>query len=158
MPTTEFLERVDSYISGQRSRVYSTAKVCECMSYSLRTKKLLDERLRQVRQTFPQYLLQFIAERGLDEVEVYKRANLDRRIFSKLRNGANYMPSKRTVLLIALAMELPLDEVEDLLYRAGYALSEYSRKDVIIQFFFEERIYDLFLLNETLDHYGYKPL
>ena len=128
------------------------------MSYSLRTKKLLDERLRQVRQTFPQYLLQFIAERGLDEVEVYKRANLDRRIFSKLRNGANYMPSKRTVLLIALAMELPLDEVEDLLYRAGYSLSEYSRKDVIIQFFFEERIYDLFLLNETLDHYGYKPL
>ncbi len=115
MPTTEFLERVDSYISGQRSRVYSTAKVCECMSYSLRTKKLLDERLRQVRQTFPQYLLQFIAERGLDEVE-------------------------------------------DLLYRAGYSLSEYSRKDVIIQFFFEERIYDLFLLNETLDHYGYKPL
>lgn len=120
MPTTEFLERVDLYISGQRSHVYSTVEDCECMSYSLRTKKLLDERLRQVRQTFPQYLLQFIAERGLDEVEVYKRANLDRRIFSKLRNGANYMPSKRTVLLIALAMELPLDE--------------------------------------TLDHYGYKPL
>ena len=156
MPTTEFLERVDSYINGQRSHVYSTVEDCECMIFS--SKKLLDERLRQVRQTFPQYLLQFIAERGLDEVEVYKRANLDRRIFSKLRNGANYMPSKRTVLLIALAMELPLDEVEDLLYRAGYSLSEYSRKDVIIQFFFEERIYDLFLLNETLDHYGYKPL
>ena len=118
----------------------------------------VEERLRLLKLTFPQYLLNFIAERGLNEVDVYKRANLDRRIFSKLRNQKGYMPRKRTIIAIALAMELTLDEAQNLLERGGYSLSEYSKEDVIIAFCFDNKICDLFTVNEALDHYGFKPI
>lgn len=121
-------------------------------------KAKLADRLKLLKLTFPQYLLNFIAERGLDEVDVYKRANLDRRIFSKLRNQKGYMPRKRTIIAIAFAMELTLDEAQKLLERGGYYLSEYSKEDVIIAFCFDNKIYDLFTVNEALDHYGFKPI
>lgn len=118
----------------------------------------LAERLKQLKETFPQYLLNFIAERGLNEVDIYKRANLNRQIFSKLRRQKGYMPRKRTILAIAFAMELTLNETQDLLERGGYSLSEYSKQDVIISFFFENQIYDFFEVNEALYHFGFKPL
>ena len=118
----------------------------------------VEERLRRIKETFPKYLLDFIAARGLNEVDVYKRANLDRRIFSKLRNQKGYMPRKRTIIAIAFAMELTLDEAQNLLERGGYSLSEYSKEDVIIAFCFDNKIYDLFTVNEALDHYGFKPI
>lgn len=150
MLTEEFIKRIESYL-----KKFFQSPPHVCCSIDI---KRLEERLRLIRETFPQYLLNFIAEHGLSEVDVYKKAKLDRRIFSKLRNVKDYMPGKRTILLIAFAMELNLDEAEDLLSKAGYSLSRYSKEDVIIKFFFENQIYDLFIVNEVLDHYGFKPL
>ena len=121
-------------------------------------KAKLAERLKQLKETFPQYLLNFIAERGLNEVDVYKRARLSRQIFSKLRTQKGYMPRKRTIIAIAFAMELTLDEAQDLLERGGYSLSPSIKEDVIISFFFENKIYDFFEINEALYHFGFKPL
>ena len=164
MLTENLRARIESYINEhRRTREKFKARLKElsskgalCINYP--SKEKIEERLRRIKATFPQYLLNFIAERGFDEIDVYKRAHLDRRIFSKLRNQKDYMPSKRTVLLIIFAMELPLDEALRLLGKGGYSLSELSRKDVIIKFFLENQIYDLFLVNEVLDHYGFKPL
>ena len=94
----------------------------------------------------------------MTEVEVYKKAHLDRRIFSKLRNDRSYKPSKRTILAIAFAMELNIDEAKELLENGGYYLGNFYKFDLIMIFLFENKIYDLFLVNEILDHYGYGTL
>lgn len=108
--------------------------------------------------TFSNYLRKLIEKKGLTEVEVYKKVNLDRRVFSKLRRDRNYSPSERTIWAIAFSLELTLEETEELLHEGGYAFSEYKKEDLIIKFFFENKIYDLFTINEILDYYGFKPL
>ena len=150
MLTKELLKQLDLYVK-QNLREYP--HICARIDF-----EALEKELRRIKETFPQYLLNFIAERGLDEVEVYKRANLDRRFFSKLRREKGYMPSKRTLIAIAFGLELSLDEAEDLLDRAGYSFSPYDTEDVIAKFFFEQGIHDLFEVNEALDRYGCKIL
>ena len=102
---------------------------------------------------FSDYLFKLIKQKNLTDVEVYKRAHLDRRIFSKIRNEKNYMPSKKTVLAIVFAMKLEFKEANTLLERAGYSLSCARKEDVIAAYFIENQIYDLFLINEVHDYY-----
>ena len=102
---------------------------------------------------FSDNLFKLIKQKNLSEVEVYKAAHLDRRIFSKIRNERNYMPSKKTVLAIVVAMKLDLEETNILLSCAGYFLSNGRKEDVIIKYFIENQIYDLFLINEVLYYY-----
>lgn len=102
---------------------------------------------------FSDYLFKLIKQKNLSDVEVYKRAHLDRRIFSKIRNDKSYMPSKRTVLAIAFGLKLDFREANTLLARAGYFLSEGRKEDVIAAYFIDNQIYDLFLINEVLDYY-----
>ena len=119
----------------------------------------LDERLAKTdEETFAEYLLRYMDERGADPVEVYKRAHLNRRFLSKLRTNRKYKPHKRTLMAIAFGLKLSLDEAEDLLDRAGYSFSPYDTEDVIAKFFFEQGIHDLFEVNEALDRYGCKIL
>ena len=99
---------------------------------------------------FSATLLALIDERGLSDAQVYKRANLSRQHFSKIRSNPGYQPKKTTVLALAVALELTLDETEMLLQRAGFALSHADKRDVIVEFFIRERTYDVFQINEAL--------
>ena len=110
----------------------------------------LDEALAHLDTGFSETLLKLIDRSGKKDAEVYKKANVDRKLFSKIRNNPGYKPSKSTAIAFAIALELNLDETRDLIARAGYALSPSSKFDVIIEYFIMQRDYDIFKINEAL--------
>ena len=110
----------------------------------------LDDLLKELDAGFSETLLKLIARTGKKESEVYKKANVDRKLFSKIRNDPGYRPSKTTALAFAVALELDLEETKDLLARAGYALSHSSKGDVIVEFFIRQGQYNIHQINEAL--------
>ena len=110
----------------------------------------LDELLDGLDAGFSETLLMLIDKSGKTDPEIYKKANVDRRLFSKIRNNKNYSPSKTTAIAFAFALELNLDETEDFIARAGYALSHSSKFDIIVEYFLLNKNYDVFKLNEVL--------
>ncbi len=117
----------------------------------------LDDILDQERETFQQMLFRIIDRKGMSDPEVYKKANLDRKLFSKIRSNEHYVPSKRTALAFAVALELNLDETADLLRSAGLALSPSSRFDLIVGYCISHKIYDIIEINTYLFDYD-EPL
>ena len=120
--------------------------------------KSLDERLKHLDKTFQQYLFMLIDRRGLSDPEVYKKANIDRKHFSKIRSNVDYSPSKKTALALAIALELSLDETRDLLARAGLALSPSMISDRIIEYCIETSNYDIYEINCILFKYDQPTL
>ena len=110
----------------------------------------LDEVLAHLDAGFSETLLKLIDRSGKKDAEVYKKANVDRKLFSKIRNNPDYKPSKPTAVAFAITLELSLPETRDLIARAGYALSPSSKFDVIIEYFIMQRDYDIFKINEAL--------
>lgn len=108
------------------------------------------ELLNKLDASFSQAVLSLIDARGLTDVEVYKRANLSRQLFSKIRRDQGYKPTKATAVALAIALELSLDECDDLLERAGFSLSTSSKFDVIVHYFIERECYDIYKLNAML--------
>ena len=113
--------------------------------------------LDNIEDTFQESLLKIIDQRGLTDSEVYRKADIDRRHFSKIRSNVDYRPRKKTALALALALELNLDETLDFISKAGYTLSSSSRFDLIVRYCIENEIYDLIEVNALLYKYD-QPL
>ena len=121
---------------------------------SIDYKRSLEDIVTNPAETFQQRLFRLIDERNRDEVEVYKRAGKDKKFFHKIRSNVNYQPSKHTVFAFALSLELSLDELKDLLMSAGFALSPSNRFDLIMQYVFEQKLYDIYKIDCILYDLG----
>ena len=129
-------------------------KIQKGMSSTMSVNRNIDNLMNQLEETFSQRLLRMIDERGMTDSETYTKAYVDRRHFSKIRKDVNYVPNKKTVLAFTIALELSLDEAKDLLASAGFALSRSSKTDIIVAYFLQNKIYDMFEINDVLDAYG----
>lgn len=114
----------------------------------------LEDAVKNLDKTFMELVFSFADDRGLTDVEVQRRANIDRKAFSKLKCGTTKNPSKATALALAIALRLNLDETKDLLSRAGLALSPCSKQDIIVQYFIEREVYDIYEINIALFEHG----
>ena len=114
----------------------------------------LQERMHHLSDTFSEYLLYLIQNKHMENAEVYKRAIVDKKVFSKIKNNADYHPQKITALCLCVGAKLNLDESKDLLARAGYALSPCDKTDIIFSYFIENGIYDMIELDIQLEEHG----
>lgn len=140
----------------RRQKQFQEMNLCESISLPepsnvpLNKAATLEDALQQMDESFSEMLLRKIDESGMTDSQCYKKANINRKLFSKIKNDKYYKPSKPTVLAFALALELPLPEIRDMLMKAGFALSHSSKFDVIVEYFILKQNYSIYEINEAL--------
>jgi hypothetical protein len=158
----ELLEELQQYVDTHLQLVFHEMKL-----YSSEERMIseeiqnvdIEEFIKIKRQpTFNQTLFRFIDKKGVTDADVYKRAGIDRRHFSKIRSNSEYKPGKNTVIALALALELTKKETENFLSSAGYSLSDSDTFDLVIQFCLEKKIYDFYDINQALEYFSLNPL
>ncbi len=147
----KLVQNVESYIDDRY--VYARYAYSHLQAEPYQTEAFgyaLSDLLAQPEDTFSVTLMRLIDQRGEKDSQVYNRANIDRRLFSKIRSNVNYKPSKQTVLAFCVALELSLEQTKDLLGKAGLALTRSSKFDIIVEYFISRQSYDVFQINEIL--------
>ena len=121
---------------------------------SIETPKELEDRLAHLKDTFSEYLMYLIGQNGLTNTEVYKRAMLSKKVFSKIKNDPMYHPNRNTALRLCVGAKLNMEQTKELLARAGYALSPCDKTDIVFSYFIENKKYDMIELDIQLEKYG----
>ena len=141
----------------EKAKTYE-AEPEECCASDMASDACLDDMLRQVDESFAQMLIRKIDEKHMTDAQCYKRANVDRRLFNKIKNIPEYRPSKQTALAFAIALELSLDETKDMLMKAGFALSHSSKADIVVEYCIMTGNYDIMEINQILFKLDLQPL
>ena len=159
----EFLLEIQQYVDNHLT--ITSLNLCESVTYSdfsIHDEKIPNELKKFIeikrQPTLKQVLFKLIDQKGLSDPEIYKKAGLDRKLFSKIRSIPSYRPGKNIIIALALALELTKKETDKLLSSAGYSLSDCDTADLVIQFFIEKKNYDIFQVNEALEYFSLKPL
>ncbi len=139
-----------AYGAGDNYDSSTIQRTMRNLSSSTPASRILKELGENTNMTFVDKMLEHISKRHIRDTDVYKAAQIDRRLFSKIVSNREYKPAKDTCVAFAFALKLTLSEAEDLLSRAGYTLSHSSKRDVVIEYFFKEHIYNLDDINEVL--------
>lgn len=159
----KFLIKLQKYVDRYLNRLASATRktyVCkeEAYLYELPNTELDNFIKNNMKPTFSQVLLSYIDKKEVKDSDVYKKAGIDRRHFSKIRSNLHYRPKKTTVIALALALELDKKETDKLLSSAGYSLSDSDLFDLVIKFCIKNKVYDFYNINQALDYFSLKPL
>jgi hypothetical protein len=157
----KIIKEIEAYINGHLIIELQACKYSEMMEESIQDVLHieLDDFIKNNRKpTLQQVLFGFIDKKGASDTEVYKRAGIDRKHFSKIRSKPDYRPKKSTVIALALALELNEEDFDHLIESAGYSLSENDTSDLVIKFCLEKKIYDVYQVNNYLDYFSQKTL
>ncbi len=160
MLTKKLLLELENYVNSRTNLVMPMISSCVSENFYeiTRPDELKDFIEINRKMNFNQILFEFIDKENVSDIDIYKKAGIDRRHFSKIRSNPDYRPRKNTVIALAFALQLGKDNTDQLLRAAGYSLSDSDTFDLVIQFCLEKNIYDLHDVNMALDYFSLKPL